>query len=157
MATSFHLVRMSYLMLQVQSRTQHLQQGQNIGKMVLTMRDGDGRLLIGDTPVKAAGQVKVDGLASYLLAGGLGGIATVVARHLVENGARRLVCLSRNSGSKAEDVDTIKELESMGCEIILVKGNLNNKNNIVKAVQQAQISKVFCTLPCSSQTNRSGT
>ncbi|KAL9612040.1 MAG: hypothetical protein Q9204_008983, partial [Flavoplaca sp. TL-2023a] len=116
---------------------QHLQQGQHIGKMVLTMRDPDGNLLVGDTPVKVAGQVKVDGSASYLLAGGLGGIATVVARHLVENGARRLVCLSRNPGSKAEDVDTIKELESMGCEIILVKGNLNNKNDVVKAVQQA--------------------
>ncbi|KAI4284877.1 MAG: hypothetical protein L6R38_001086 [Xanthoria sp. 2 TBL-2021] len=116
---------------------QHMQQGQHIGKIVLTLRDADGNMLTGSTPVQAAGQVKVDGSASYLLAGGLGGIATVVARHLVENGARRIVCLSRSPGSKAEDVDTITELESMGCEVILVKGNLINKNDIVNAVQQA--------------------
>lgn len=115
----------------------HMQQGQHIGKIVLTMRDADGKIKIGSTPIRAADQIKVDGLASYLLAGGLGGIATVVARHLVENGARRLVCLSRNPGSKPEDVDTIKELESMGCEVILVKGNLINKNDIFNAVQQA--------------------
>ncbi|KAL8910610.1 MAG: hypothetical protein Q9171_004104 [Xanthocarpia ochracea] len=116
---------------------QHMQQGQHIGKIVLTMRDADGKIKLGSTPIRAAGQVKMDGLASYLLAGGLGGIATVVARHLVENGARRLVCLSRNPGSKLEDVDTIKELESMGCEVILVKGNLINKSDVYNAVQQA--------------------
>ncbi|KAL8872562.1 MAG: hypothetical protein Q9174_001830 [Haloplaca sp. 1 TL-2023] len=116
---------------------QHMQEGQHIGKTVLTVRNTDGGLLIGSNPVQAASQVKVDGSASYLLAGGLGGIATVVARNLVENGARRLVCLSRNPGSKAEDADTIKELESMGCEVILIRGNLVDKNDIVNAVQHA--------------------
>ncbi|KAL8969035.1 MAG: hypothetical protein Q9183_002186, partial [Haloplaca sp. 2 TL-2023] len=116
---------------------QHMQEGQHIGKMVLTVRNTDGRLLIDSSPVQATSQVKVDGSASYLLAGGLGGIATVVARNLVENGARRLVCLSRNPGSKAEDGDTIKELESMGCEVILIKGDLVDKQDIVNAVQQA--------------------
>ncbi|KAL8762214.1 MAG: hypothetical protein Q9184_001731 [Pyrenodesmia sp. 2 TL-2023] len=120
-----------------------LQQGQHIGKIVLTMRDADGKLQIGGTPVRgtpvrAADEIKVDGSASYLLAGGLGGIATVIARHLVENGARRLVCLSRNPGSKPEDVDTIKELESMGCQVILVKGDLISKDDISNAVQQAR-------------------
>ncbi|KAL8721902.1 MAG: hypothetical protein Q9225_001498 [Loekoesia sp. 1 TL-2023] len=115
----------------------HIQQGQHMGKIVLTMRDADGKLKIGGTPIRAADQVKVDGLASYLLTGGLGGIATVVARYLVENGARRLVCLSRKPRSKPEDADTIKELESMGCEVIFVKGDLANKNDIVNAVQQA--------------------
>ncbi|KAI4217434.1 MAG: hypothetical protein LQ351_000029 [Letrouitia transgressa] len=115
----------------------HIQQGQHMGKVVLTTRDADGNMNIGSIPIQAADQVKVDGLASYLLAGGLGGIATVVARHLVENGARRLVCLSRNPGSKPDDADTIKELESMGCEIILAKGNLANKNDVINAVQQA--------------------
>ena len=113
------------------------QQGRHMGKIVLTMRDAEGNIKIGSNPIRAANQVKVNSLASYLLAGGLGGIATVVARHLVENGARRLVCLSRNPRSKPEDVDTIKELESMGCEIILVKGNLINKNDILNAIQQA--------------------
>lgn len=120
-----------------QEALRHLQEGQHIDKIVLTMRDADGKLQIGSTPVEAAHQIKVDGSASYLLAGGLGGIATVIVRHLVENGARLLVCLSINPGSKPEDVDTIKELESMGCEVILVKGDLISKDDISNAVQQA--------------------
>lgn len=114
-----------------------MQQGQHIGKVVLTMRDQDGNVKIGSTSLRAPGQIKVDGFASYLLAGGLGGIATVVARVLAESGARRLVCLSRNPGIKSEDIDTIKELESMGCEIVLVKGDLSNKDDVLNAVRQA--------------------
>lgn len=116
---------------------QHVQQGQHIGKTVLTMRDAHGEIKIGSTPVRAADQIKIDSSASYLLAGGLGGIAAVIARFLVENGARRLVCLSRNPGSKPEDIDTIKELESMDCEVVLVKGDLINKHDVLNAVQQA--------------------
>ncbi|KAL8952154.1 MAG: hypothetical protein Q9222_001931 [Ikaeria aurantiellina] len=116
----------------------HMQQGQHIGKIVLTMRDALGKIKTGSTPIHVADQVQVDNSASYLLAGGLGGIATVIARHLVENGARRLVCLSRNPGSKQEDIDAIKEFESIGCEVILVKGNLANRSDIAKAVNQAR-------------------
>lgn len=138
MATLLHSALVSHLMPQsAEEAPRHMQQGHHMGKIVLTMRDADGKIKIGSTPVRGADQVKVDGSASYLLAGGLGGIATVVAQHLGENGARRLVCLSRNPGSKPEDVDTIKELESMGCEVILVKGSLINKNDILNAVHQA--------------------
>ncbi|RYP90773.1 hypothetical protein DL770_003106 [Monosporascus sp. CRB-9-2] len=115
----------------------HMQQGQHMGKVVLTLRNPDGTLKIGTTPLKAADVFKMDGSASYLLAGGLGGIASVIARHLVEHGARRLVCLSRNPGSRPEEVDLIKEFESMGCEVRLVKGNLINKDDVIRAVQQA--------------------
>lgn len=108
-----------------------------MGKVVLVMRDESGRSKFGDASVKPADVFKMDTSASYLFAGGLGGIASVVARHLVENGARRLVCLSRNPGSRPEDVDNIRELESMGCEVVLVKGSLVNKDDIVNAVQQA--------------------
>ena len=75
--------------------------------------------------------------ASYLFAGGLGGIGTVIARHLVENGARRIVCFSRNPGSRPEDMDTIREFESMGCEVVLVKGDMVNRDDIFRAVKQA--------------------
>lgn len=108
-----------------------------MGKVVLVMRDENGRSKIGDVPVKPADVFTMNASSSYLLAGGLGGIASVIARHLVENGARRLVCLSRNPGSRPEDADKIRELESMGCEVVLVKGSLTNKEDIVNAVQQA--------------------
>lgn len=125
-----------------------MQQGEQMGKVVLAMRDSKGNLTIGKPKRKASNELKVDPSASYLLAGGLGGIASVIARHLVENGARRLVCLSRNPGSRAEDVDKIRELESMGCEVHLVKGNLVNKSDIASAIEQSSNLKgvVHCPM-----------
>lgn len=109
------------------------------GAVVLQLRDAEGALTIGnDHRVKVADDhLRVDPTASYLLAGGLGGIGTVIARHLVENGARRIVSMSRNPGSKPEDLDTIRELESMGCEVVLVKGDMVNKADIYNAVRQS--------------------
>ena len=92
-------------------------------------------LNINTSTIKVADDaLTVDVKASYLFAGGLGGIGTVIARHLVENGARRIVCFSRNPGSRPEDMDTIREFESMGCEVVLVNGDMVNRDDIFRAV-----------------------
>lgn len=98
----------------VEDAIRYVQDKENNGKAVLRIRDNNGTLQVDTKTVKIADQFNVDCTASYLLAGGLGGIGTVIARHLVESGARRIVCFSRNPGSRSEDIDTIKELESMG-------------------------------------------
>ena len=108
-----------------------------MGKVVLTVRGPDGSLKVDTAGIKPADVLKLNGSASYLLAGGLGGIASVIARHLVENGARCLVCLSRSIGDRPEDADRVKELESMGCRVVLVKGNLVDKNDVLRAVRLA--------------------
>ena len=108
-----------------------------MGKVVLTLRSPDGTLNLDTTALKPADVLKLDGSASYLLTGGLGGIASIIARHLVENGARCLVCLSRSIGDRPEDIDRVKELESMGCRVVLVKGNLVDKDDVLRAVQLA--------------------
>ncbi|KAJ4364877.1 hypothetical protein N0V95_000627 [Ascochyta clinopodiicola] len=115
----------------------HVQE-ENSSQVVLRLRDANGKLSIDTSTIKVADDIlKIDHTASYLLAGGLGGIGTVIARHLVENGARRIVCFSRNPGSRPEDKDTIRELESMGCEVVLVKGDMVNKDDVYNAVRQA--------------------
>ncbi|KAL2760152.1 hypothetical protein ACRALDRAFT_1046570 [Sodiomyces alcalophilus JCM 7366] len=130
--------RVVYEASAVEDAIKHVQENKDTSKVVLQLRDNDGALKIGASPVKVADDTfKVDPTASYMLAGGLGGIGTVIARHLVENGARRIVCLSRNPGSRPEDKDTIRELESMGCEVVLVKGDMVNRDDIFRAVQQA--------------------
>lgn len=129
--------RVTYDASAAEDAMKYVQERRNIGKVVLRLRDSEGTLKIGATPVKTISELNVDDSASYLLAGGLGGIATVIARHLVENGCRRLVCLSRNPGSRPGDADTIRELESMGCTVELVQGDMVNKDDVVRAVHQA--------------------
>ncbi|KAF4976126.1 hypothetical protein FZEAL_7145 [Fusarium zealandicum] len=116
----------------------HLQQGTHIGKIVFSVRNPDGSLKIDTgTIAKSTRKLKLDGSASYLLVGGLGGLGRAVARHLVEQGARRLVFMSRSAGSGPEDGDTVGELESMGCHVDLVRGSVVSKDDVCRAIAQA--------------------
>ncbi|ORY18578.1 KR domain-domain-containing protein [Clohesyomyces aquaticus] len=64
----------------------------------------------------------------------IGGLGRAVARHLAEHGACRLVFLSRSAGTGPEDADTVKELESMGCDVRLVRGSGKNRGDANRAI-----------------------
>ncbi|EMD88582.1 hypothetical protein COCC4DRAFT_154765 [Bipolaris maydis ATCC 48331] len=122
----------------VEDAIKHVQEEKELSQVILQLRDANGELKVNANTIKVSDDLfTVDKSASYLLAGGLGGIGTVIARHLVENGARRIVCFSRNPGTRPEDIDTIRELESMGCEVVLVKGDISNKEDVFRAVKQS--------------------
>ncbi|PGH10329.1 hypothetical protein GX51_00086 [Blastomyces parvus] len=115
----------------------YMQQGQHLGKIVISMRNASGDLKIDMAPVKASKTLTLDPQASYLLVGGLGGLGRSVARHLVEHGVRHLVFLSRSAGSRPDDLAHIKEIESMGCKVVLVKGSVANKDDVERAVSES--------------------
>lgn len=121
----------------VQDAFRYMQQGQHLGKIVISLRGADGNVKIDTDSIKVTRQLNLDSRASYLLVGGLGGLGRAVARHLVENNARRLVFLSRSAGDSPEDPDTIKELEAMGCEVQLVKGSVIQRDDVSRAIEQA--------------------
>nr|ALQ32761.1 putative polyketide synthase [Fusarium aywerte] len=88
----------------VQEGFRHLQQGTHIGKIVFSIRNLDGSIKVDMKKVaKSTRTLELDSSASYLLVGGLGGLGQAVARHLVEQGARRLVFMSRSAGSGPGD------------------------------------------------------
>ncbi|KKY39789.1 putative polyketide synthase [Diaporthe ampelina] len=115
----------------------YMQKGQHIGKIVISMRDAEGTAKINTSPVKAARKLQLDRSASYMLVGGLGGLGRSVSRHLVDHGARRLVYLSRSAGTGPGDADFVRELESMGCEVVLVRGSVTSADDVSRAVRQA--------------------
>nr|QHD56300.1 polyketide synthase [Curvularia sp. IFB-Z10] len=130
--------RVAYEASHLEDAIKHVQENKDSNRVMLQLRGSDGKLNNGSSNVKVADDMfTIDKTASYLLAGGLGGIGTVIARHLVENGARRIVCFSRNPGARPEEMDTIREFESMGCEVVLVKGDMVNKEDVFRAVKQA--------------------
>lgn len=114
-----------------------MQQGQHLGKLVISMRGWDGHLKMDAASVKSAQKLALNSSASYLLIGGLGGLGRSVARHLADHGARRLVFLSRSAGSGPEDDDIVLELQSMGVDVRLVKGSVTNKDDVLRAIDQA--------------------
>uniref|UniRef100_A0A8H7KAW2 Carrier domain-containing protein n=1 Tax=Bionectria ochroleuca TaxID=29856 RepID=A0A8H7KAW2_BIOOC len=122
----------------VQEAFRFMQQGLHIGKLVISLRGPDGSLKINTELVTSIRKLKLDESASYLLAGGLGGLGRSVARYLVENGARHIVFLSRSAGSGPDDQEFVVELESLGCKVQLVQGSVNNRDDVVRAVSASQ-------------------
>ncbi|RAL13732.1 type I polyketide synthase [Aspergillus homomorphus CBS 101889] len=74
--------------------------------------------------------------ASYLLAGGLGGLGSGLARWMVEHGAQHLIFLSRSAGTEQHE-ELFSELKSQGCSITAIQGSVCNLDDIDKAIVAA--------------------
>jgi len=70
-----------------------------------------------------------------LLSGGIGGLGRALATWMVERGARHLIFLSRSAGVSEESKSLSDELESMGCSITMVKGGVDNIEDVKKAIE----------------------
>ncbi len=78
--------------------------------------------------------VSFDSKAAYILTGGFGGLGRSVATWLVERGARALVFISRSAGSNADNHRFSLELETLGCSVFTVTGEIQNMEDVRRAV-----------------------
>ncbi|OJJ95935.1 hypothetical protein ASPACDRAFT_47290 [Aspergillus aculeatus ATCC 16872] len=86
------------------------------------------------TPTLPARTAKFRSDASYLLAGGLGGLGSELARWMVHHGARHLIFFSRSAGTTAPHEDLFRELRSQGCSITVAQGSVSNPDDIEAAI-----------------------
>jgi aryl carrier-like protein len=112
----------------------YMQQGKHIGKIVLEIRDATGKLLVQDVDTTKKAGAQLDGAASYLLIGGLGGLGRSMSLWMVEHGAKNLTFLSRSAGS-ANHADFVREIQSMGCTVQLVQGDVTSPEDVARAVE----------------------
>lgn len=124
----------------VQDGFRYMQKGQHMGKIVVTIRKNGHKDELGadESITKEPGKFRLDDSASYLLVGGLGGLGRAIASWMVEHNARHLVFLSRSAGSHDGDQDFVRELESQGCTVQLVRGNVTKYDDVQKAMTQAK-------------------
>ena len=109
---------------------QHMQQGNHVGKLVVTTRNPSSQPELGGISKYQKKSPSLDAGASYLLVGGLGGLGRTVFYWMIEHGARNLIFLSRSAGSNPRDKDFIRDLESLGCTVQLVRGNVNTAEDV---------------------------
>lgn len=55
--------------------------------------------------------------ATYVIAGGLGGLGRGVARWMVHLGARNLILLSRKGAREQAAIDLVEELRALGAHV----------------------------------------
>ncbi|KAK4215780.1 putative polyketide synthase [Rhypophila decipiens] len=94
-----------------------MQKGQHIGKLVVAMPQDPSELSA--TSVRNEFTLRDD--ASYLLAGGLGGLGRSIAVWMAEHGAKNLVFITRGDGNRPEHKSLIHELGHLGCTVQLAR------------------------------------
>ncbi|MBP5971175.1 SDR family NAD(P)-dependent oxidoreductase [Brasilonema sp. CT11] len=77
--------------------------------------------------------------ATYLIAGGLGGIGLAVASWMVVQGARYLVLIGRSSPDEEAKV-TIQELEQVGATVVVAEADISVTEQLERILHQIQSS-----------------
>lgn len=123
----------------MQEAFQHMQQGSHIGKIVLEFRERTSEeLQLGKIqPARSSTTTLLESSTSYLLVGGLGGLGRSVAVWMVQHGARHLTFLSRSAGTADRDKLFVEEIQSMGCEVHLVRGSVTEVADVTRAVAES--------------------
>ncbi len=103
-------------------------QARHIGKISIRM-DRDVRVL----PAKDKPLFSTN--ATYLITGGLGGVALAVAEWMAENGAGHLVLLSRRSPS-AESAEAIRGIEQRGARVVALQGDITREPDLKKVLER---------------------
>ncbi|PLN76124.1 iterative type I polyketide synthase [Aspergillus taichungensis] len=121
---------------QIEEGFRLLQAGKSLGKIIFVPHDDDLVPLIPEpTP-----PLQFPTNASYVLAGGLGGIGRSLALWMASRGARSLVFLSR-SGKITEAVQkTLDQLEVNGCTVKIFKCDVSDKERMEAVVKECEAS-----------------
>ncbi|KAK3687943.1 putative polyketide synthase [Podospora appendiculata] len=93
-----------------------LQSGKTMGKIVVEFRpDEQVEALIETKP-----SLSLDPNASYVIAGGLGGLGRAIARWFVGRGARTLILPSRSAGARTHEAqELVRELRGQGVKVVI--------------------------------------
>ncbi|KUI56159.1 Lovastatin diketide synthase LovF [Cytospora mali] len=128
----------TYPFSQVQDVFRQLQSGGHIEKLVLEAHDEDEVLVL----PRREPACQFDHNATYVIAGGLGGLGRSVARWMASRGARNLILLSRRGPVQAAAKELVKELEGT-CERVATPACDVTDNASLREV----INKCLKTMP----------
>ncbi|KFX94705.1 hypothetical protein O988_06147, partial [Pseudogymnoascus sp. VKM F-3808] len=116
----------------------HMQAGRHVGKIVL-VPGGEDVVQVMPPPLTGA---KFHAEASYLLAGGLGGIGRSVSSWMVENGARNLIFVSRSGVSNDAARELVDSLRGKGVRIEVVQCDIADEVRLFDS-----LNSVLKTMP----------
>ena len=117
----------------------YMQQAKQIGKVVITYRNGISRV---ERPALEASTLELDANASYLVTGGLGGFGLKTACWLVAKGARCLVLVSRSGAATEEAQAEVAAMQSQGVQVMVVACDISDEREV-----EALFANLFTSMP----------
>ncbi|KAM7223551.1 hypothetical protein V8F06_001025 [Rhypophila decipiens] len=118
----------------VQEAFRLMQSGRHMGKIVLEFRENDLCLVVPRSLEPASFAPD----ATYLLAGGLGGLGRSISRWMVQRGARNLVYVSRGGTSSSPAAQQlIDELNGAGARTVVLRCDVTKADELSAALGAA--------------------
>lgn len=119
------------------SGLRRLQTGQNIGKVVLTFGQEDRVRAERPSPLRTAltTPTLLSSSATYVIAGGTGGIGRALVLWMVSKGARSIVLLGRSALSNPRVHAILKNYEGTGIGVRAVPCDVGLRDDVVRAVE----------------------
>ncbi len=111
------------------SAFRYMAQAKHTGKIVLSLQDQD--VWVAPAIHREGGEVlsfRSDG--TYLVTGGLSGFGLAIAQWMVEQGARRLVLMSRSGASSHEAETALAAMEKGGAEIVVARADVSDERQL---------------------------
>jgi len=117
-----------YRVSEMEKAMRKMQAGTHVGKLVLVSGDGDQvKVISRPRPVSFD-----DSGATYMVAGGLGGIGSAIAAWIIEKGARNLVLISRSAESHPNAADLVRSAKTHRCNLQIRNCNISDEGDLVR-------------------------
>lgn len=123
---------------QVEEGLRLLQSGKSMGKMVFVPRKEDLIPLVPDS----LPSYNFKENASYVLAGGLGGLGRSIARWMASHGAKNFIFLSRSGRMAGPVQEMVTDLQKNGCTVRVFSCDVSDKSRL-----QAVMDECVASLP----------
>ncbi|KAH8652666.1 putative polyketide synthase [Tricladium varicosporioides] len=121
----------------IEEAFRYLESGKSVGKIVIKLQDddivpvSDILCLLSISPLTC---YSFDPNATYVIAGGLGGIGRCIARWMVKNSAKHLILLSRSTSHSKAATGLLQELRTKGVQVSTPICNVADANSLQDAL-----------------------
>ncbi|OIW27857.1 hypothetical protein CONLIGDRAFT_619446 [Coniochaeta ligniaria NRRL 30616] len=116
---------------QIEEAFRALQSGKSMGKIVFKPNGTDLVPIMPERPPP----LRFEENASYLLAGGLGGLGRSIARWMVSRGAKSLIFLSRSGAASDAAQSLVLELEAANCSTHIFPCDVTDKASLSGVIE----------------------
>ncbi|KAL4941948.1 hypothetical protein BDV06DRAFT_222645 [Aspergillus oleicola] len=117
---------------QINQAFRQIQQAQHVGKVVLTVEEGQAVKAIPPVPEQA--QLRAD--ATYLIVGGFGGLGRAIIAWSADHGAQHILCLSRSGDPNSQGQELIDELGARGITVMAKACDISSSSELASLLLQ---------------------
>ncbi|KAI1453481.1 hypothetical protein F4805DRAFT_478404 [Annulohypoxylon moriforme] len=125
-----------YSVSNVEKAFRYMQSGTNTGRIILTAQDED----IVPKLLRLKTTWEFDANASYIVAGGFGGIGRAILRWMADRGAKNIIVPSRSGPSSQVAFDVVSELEARGVKLITSPCDVGSADSLSALLQDCATS-----------------